>query len=259
MSEPQVLSYTIYNSPGTETILLIHGAFGNSAEWDQVLPSLSKTHHILTPDLPAHGASSHIPFTVDLSAKLILDLITEHAHNARAHIVGYSLGAHVAARVAEFAAPGQVSSLIACGYNSFTPPKMVIPFLSPVVFMLTHFVLGVTDPRAEWEVLGMGTCSLALSGAVVHALCEGRELGSISARTLVVAATGEIFMPNDKLDSARELFRVVGGGFEGCSRVVQHRGMKHAWLMIDPDLFADMVLDWVEGSELSSSFEDVQV
>lgn len=249
----------MHNNAGAETIILIHGGFSNSKEWDQVIPTLSKKYHLLIPDLPGHGASAHMPFSVELSAKLILELISALAHNGRAHVVGFSLGAHVAACVAEQAAPGQVSSLIATGYNSFAPPQMFVPVFVFLVYVLSHFVIGLTDPRAQWDVWVTGSCSLALSGNVVRTLCNGRVLGEISAKSLIIAATGGIILPKDKVDSARELFGAVVGGIDGGNRVVQHRGVKHPWHVSDPGLFADMVLAWIEGRELSDAFEDIEV
>ncbi|CAG8294953.1 unnamed protein product [Penicillium salamii] len=255
---PQSLSYTMHNNSGTETIILIHGGFSSNKEWDQILPAISEKYHILIPDLPGHGASSHVPFSVEQSAKLILDLISSLAHNGRAHIVGFSLGAHVAACAAEIAAPGQVSSLVATGYNSFATPKMLVPILVPVVYVLSHFVIGLTDPRAQWNAWVTGTCSFALAGAVVRTLCDGREVGEISTRSLIIAATGGVLLPKDKVDSARELFEVVAGGANGGSRVVQNRGVNHPWHVSDPKLFSETLLAWIEGRELPSAFEDVE-
>lgn len=255
---PRALSYTMHNNAGAETIVLIHGGFSNSKEWDQVISRISKEYHILVPDLPGHGASSHMPFSVELSAKMILDLINTLAHNDRAHVVGFSLGAHVAACIGETAAPGQVSSLIATGYNSFSPHPMLVPVFVSAIYVLSHFVIGLTDPRAQWDAWVTGTCSLALSGAVVRTLCNGRVLGEIPVRSLIIAATGGVILPKDKLDSARELFGAVVDGTDGGSRVAQHRGVTHPWHVSHPDLFSDMVLEWVEGRKLSGSFEDIE-
>lgn len=257
LETPHGLSYTMHNNLGAETIVLIHGGFSKGSEWDQVIPKISPEYHILVPDLPGHGASSHLPYDVERSAKLILDLITTLAHKGRAHVVGFSLGAHVAAYVAELAAPGQVSSLITTGYNAFAPPPVIVPFLGVLVYVVSHFVIGFTDPKAQWDVWVSGSCTLALSGAVVRTLCNGRALGSISTRSLIIAATGGTFTPKDKVESSRELFKAVDGGIDGGNRVVQHRGVKHPWHVSHPDLFARTVLEWVEGEELSGSFEDI--
>lgn len=255
---PQTLSYTMHNNSGAETIVLIHGGFSSSKEWEKVLPALSEKYHILIPDLPGHGASSHVPFSVELSAKLILDLISALAHNGRAHVIGFSLGAHVAACVAELAAPGQVSSLFATGYNSFAPPKFVIPILTAFVYALSHFLIGLTDPRAQWDAWVSGTCSFALAGAVVRSLCDGRELGKIPVRSLIIAATGGVLLPKDKVGSARELFGVVVDGLYGGSRVVQNRGVNHPWHVSSSKLFSETALAWIEERELSISFEDIE-
>src|SRR3546814_1103521 len=38
-------------------IVLLHGPGEHAAKWMRVIPELAKTHRVIAPDLPAHGAS----------------------------------------------------------------------------------------------------------------------------------------------------------------------------------------------------------
>ena len=45
-----------------EHMLLLHGGFGSAwAQWQDTLPLLAETHHVVAPDLPAFGQSDFLP------------------------------------------------------------------------------------------------------------------------------------------------------------------------------------------------------
>jgi pimeloyl-ACP methyl ester carboxylesterase len=98
------LHFETKNPSGTQTILLLHGAFSSHHEWDLVAatPHLSQ-YHLLIPDLPSHGRSTSksIPFNVADTAGLLAQLITEHAKDGKADVVGMSLGGYVAIYMAQ--------------------------------------------------------------------------------------------------------------------------------------------------------------
>lgn len=52
------------------------------------------------------------------------------------------------------------------------------------------------------------------------------------------------------------MFAAVAGGKEGGSRLVLHRGILHAWHLFDSTRFAGTIVNWAEGKDLSSGFED---
>ncbi|KAJ5201899.1 uncharacterized protein N7498_006562 [Penicillium cinerascens] len=249
------------NPTGTETILLIHGAFGSSKEWDDVVPPLIKNgYHVLIPDLPAHGQSVAIqPFKVAYAAQLILELVTKYAQNGRAHIVGLSLGAHIAAYMAEYGSPDQVLSVIASGYNYFQPPQLTVPLFAPPLFFLHHLTMAVTNPRAEIAALQKGETSYGLIEEVTRTIVQPREIGDIHVRLLAVAsASKDTWLARDRLGSSKTLFEAVIGGHENGSRAVMHRGIRHNWHAEEPALFGALVLAWVRGEPLDSNFEDIE-
>lgn len=60
-------------------------------EWQHIWPKLAE-YHLLIPDLPCHSKSRNIckkeNYSVGLCADLVADMIREHAHDGRAHLVG---------------------------------------------------------------------------------------------------------------------------------------------------------------------------
>lgn len=252
------LFYESLNPEGSETILLIHGACGSHKEWNNVVPDLVQNdYHILLPDLPSHGNSSKSrPFSIDYAADLITNLIATQAKQSRAHIVGLSLGAHIAACIAEQAKPGTILSVIASGYNTIPQPRFITPFIIPPIYVLHHLFNFVTCPRGELAQLKNGDAGYGLMAAVMRAIFEPRVTGEIQVRLLAVcAASPGSILARDKVECSKTLLGCVVG-VDG-SRAVLHRGVRHAWHIEEPELFAEMVLAWVRGAELDDAFEDI--
>lgn len=258
MACPSSELYFQSHNPGHETILLIHGACGSSTEWqDTITPLTQAGYHLLIPDLPAHGQSTQVRFTVEGAGQHLLTLITNHGHNGAAHVVGMSLGAHIAAYMAARAQPGQIQSLIASGYSTFRPPQLLVSILAPPVYALHHGIQLLTKPAVEIREWSRGEGSYALIAEVARTLMQPRALGEIRVRTLVVAAAKPPKVIADREQSAEEFFgAVVGGGSNG-SRVVQHRGVRHPWHVDEAGQFAGMVLRWVQGQDLGEAFEEI--
>jgi pimeloyl-ACP methyl ester carboxylesterase len=91
------------NQTGTSTIVFIHGAFDNSSSWNIVTQHFPKAsdYHLMLPDLPSHGIASALkPFSITVAARLISELVARRACDGVAELVGLSLGADVAVRIA---------------------------------------------------------------------------------------------------------------------------------------------------------------
>jgi pimeloyl-ACP methyl ester carboxylesterase len=124
------LRHTLRNPSGKIAIVLIHGACVSSINWDLVVPHLPETYQLLLPDLPGHGQSQDItPFSPELSSKLIAQLIRTHAINGKAHVIGHSLGAHVAINLAS-TYPEVVDAVFVSGFEIYppTPFTRLLPY-----------------------------------------------------------------------------------------------------------------------------------
>jgi hypothetical protein len=71
---------------------------------------------------------------------------------------------------------------------------------------------------------------------------------------LVVAATKE-GLSADNIDHSRRLFQTVVPG--NGSRAVQHRRIRLPWNADEPDMFAAMVISWIQGKALPDGFVDI--
>ncbi len=93
-------------------VLLLHGFTGTSDAWDEHGADLVERHRILVPCLPGHGGTTAPPeaMSVEATADALAALLTAR-DAAPAHVVGYSLGARVALRLA-IAHPEVVDRLV---------------------------------------------------------------------------------------------------------------------------------------------------
>ena len=99
------------NKPSAPTILLLHGAPGDSSALDVLAKTLAPDFRILAPDLPGAGASQRevADYSAEASAHTLLDLL-DKLGIAQAHILGTGQGGVVALTLAH-AAPHRVKSL----------------------------------------------------------------------------------------------------------------------------------------------------
>ena len=64
-----ILKYKEYGSANSGLpLILIHGMGSAATAWQLVVPELSKTHHVITVDLPGHG-ETQLPAGLDMSPK----------------------------------------------------------------------------------------------------------------------------------------------------------------------------------------------
>ncbi len=83
-------------------LVLLHGFTGTSAAWDEHLEALARGRRLIVPDLPGHGrtmAASPADASVEAAADALAAILASHAATP-ADVLGYSLGARVALRLA---------------------------------------------------------------------------------------------------------------------------------------------------------------
>jgi pimeloyl-ACP methyl ester carboxylesterase len=82
-------------------IVLLHGPGEFAGKWLRVLPTLVKSHRVVAPDLPGHGASTVADGRLDADGVLAwLGGLIERTCPSRPALVGHVLGGGIAARFA---------------------------------------------------------------------------------------------------------------------------------------------------------------
>ncbi len=101
-----------------EPVILLHGFAGDLRMWSAAIPSLAEDYRVVALDVRGHGRSGkpHEPEAYGL--ELVEDVVRlcEHLDLERAHVVGYSMGAMIALKLAS-AHPERTLSIVAGGFG----------------------------------------------------------------------------------------------------------------------------------------------
>lgn len=106
-------------------IILLHGPGESSTWWMRVVPKLIKTHRVIVPDLPGHGATWVNDKTLDKESVFQwLDELIEQTCPTPPTLVGHLLGASLAARFAigHGSRLGTLVLVNSFGLGKFRPP-----------------------------------------------------------------------------------------------------------------------------------------
>jgi 3-oxoadipate enol-lactonase len=259
------LRYFVGGSGEGRPVVLVHGLGGAAANWADVAPSLARGRRVLVPELPGHGASTPLPAVPNLAVYADrIAAVAEHEGFVPAALVGHSLGAVVAIRLA-LRRPDVVASLVlaaAAGISSTTrraryglrilgiigPRKLVAPWAGSVADspLLRHVVFGhwgASNPlimsRAAVDGFLEGTrlTSDSQSAAEALVLDDVRfELDRIACPTLVLWGARDNQLPvADAFDFARRLRAEL--------RVIADCG--HLLIGERPELCAAAIADFV--------------
>jgi pimeloyl-ACP methyl ester carboxylesterase len=98
-----------------EPVLLIHG-YTASAEmnWGTVIPALSKNYQVIAIDNRGHGKSEKPHGAEHYGEEMVLDSVRllDHLGIEKAHIVGYSMGGYITAKMTTMAPDRMLSATI---------------------------------------------------------------------------------------------------------------------------------------------------
>lgn len=126
--DKEMLYYEVHNKNNGETLLFIHGLGSSSWAWWQQLEGFNH-YQIMLVDLPGHGNSAHIPWiNLKETVKKVIDIIPE---GKKVHIIGISLGGHIALELAKYY-PDKLISVFISGITIVPMGPKICSFLLPL-------------------------------------------------------------------------------------------------------------------------------
>jgi pimeloyl-ACP methyl ester carboxylesterase len=256
-------------------ILLVHGITGNGAAWDPVTVRLAREHRVLVPDLLGHGTSAKPrgDYSLGAFAAGLRDLMIALGEN-EATVVGHSLGGGVAMQFA-YQFPQRVERLALVSSGGLGREVNLIlraaalPGAEQVLPLLT----------APWMVnagaqVAQGLARIGLRvGADLVGVAEGfASLRTADARAAfvhtvraVIDAGGQRVNATDRLYLAAEVPTLLLWGEHDPMIPVAHAHAAHAAMpgsrlevfegsghfpfKDDPERFADVLADFIAGTE----------
>jgi pimeloyl-ACP methyl ester carboxylesterase len=232
------------------TVVLVHGFASNRAEnWRRLgwYAALGRAgYRIVALDLRGHGESDK-PHDADAYARrgLVGDIVAllDHLDLPRAHLVGYSMGAHLALAMA-LAAPRRVDHLVLGGIGGRmlgAGPARPEPAMSLSDALLAEDPASLTDPtqrgfRTFAELQGEDRLALAACAQGRGEAVTRDTLARLEPPTLVVAGA---------LDDLAGDPQILGAAIVG-AKVVTLPGCDH-FTAIPHALFKSAVFDFLEG------------
>ena len=216
--------------------MLLHGAFGSSAEWDQATPSLAGQFTIFATDTRGHGGTPD-PGTVsyDLIAMDVIGFI-ETVIEGPVSIVGWSDGG-IAALLVAMRRPDLVHKIVPVSANFHTIgllPEARTRFegLTAESPALEHF-------RATYEAVsadGAAHWPEIVDKVKAMILCEptltAQELSAIEAPTLVVSGDDDITSLEHTIEMMRSIPNAELAIVPGTSHFLLHEKSELTWTLI---------------------------
>lgn len=259
-----------------ETVVLLHVLFSSHLEWKEVWPKLTDCH-LLVPDLPCHskskGACRRDDFSVETCVEHVADMIREHAHDGRAHVVGISsLGGwstmELARKYPELVRSALVSGAWPLdGYRATiaTSPRLVYSGLwsllhSPAgkkkFFQLSGLSGEYYNDELFHEIKGNCSSRLARAGFACHGWGYDwlGEVGRSGVRMGFVIAGA-----HDSHLHGLRAGQCIHAQENGDASVYVIPGAAHAWNLQLPALFARSIQCWVNQWPMPTELEELRL
>lgn len=217
-------------------LLLLHGAFGSSAEWDQVTASLARQFTVFTPDTRGHGRTAD-PGTLsyDLMARDVIGFI-EAIVDAPTSIVGWSDGGIVALLVA-LQRPDLVRKIVPISANFHTNgllPEARARFEALTAdarsleqFRSTYETV-CPDGAAHWPELFNKVRAMVLSDPTL----TSHELSAVETPALVLCGDDDIISLEHTLEMMRSIPDAELAIVPGTSHFPHHEKPDLTWALI---------------------------
>ncbi|MEL6644205.1 MAG: alpha/beta hydrolase [Pseudomonadota bacterium] len=253
----QILHHHDMGHRAGRPVIFLHGANQSGAMWGDVA-ALLPDHRAVCFDLPGTGLNRTLPFEgLEAAADAVAGAMRCLFPNQPLPVAGVSLGAYVGLLLA-LRHPRVVSSVTLSGFQT-EPLKggrwavALGMLLSPLT---TRYgfrkraarMMGIPEDSALWP-RPEAPCSpgtLNRMGRAAVAFEAGDQLQRLEVPLLALAGTGEPKSIRDSVQRIRERSDNAQAAFVPGG---------HAWVAARPDLFAHILLSWIEDAAIPADPE----
>lgn len=270
----QPLSSDGFGPINAPTIVFLHGGGAGGWMWQPVIKSLPD-YYCLTPDQPEHGNNRQIaPFSMQLSAEKVADLIRRQAHGGKAYVVGLSEGAQTTVQLLA-SAPERVEKAVVSsallqpipGMSWFTSPTLLawayrisIPPFRNVDWWIRlnmKYAAGVPDEyysdfKKDFQEMTESEWVNLLIANQKYRLPAGLE--KANSPTLVIAGEKEYGAMKKSVHDLVAALPHAKGGLVNLGRK-SSMAQEHNWALTAPELFAQTIRAWIEEKPLPADIQ----
>ncbi len=126
-AKSHILHVETYGRPQNPQVILLHGIATNHTIWKRLIADLQVRHYVVALDLLGHGRSpkpTDVDYTADRQAQAIYETLASHKLLRPSTVVGFSIGALIAARFAVWY-PELVTALVLTAPPVYQPASFV--------------------------------------------------------------------------------------------------------------------------------------
>lgn len=238
-------------TPDLPAVLFLHGSPLSGRMWQPQFAALSEQYYCLAPDLPGHGQSGDIPFSMPETVRLLSEKIASEAKGGTAHVVGLSFGG-VVAQALMVQTPEHLGRVLLSGtatrlsrwmlaLNSLNDP--ILRLLKPEQLAgLIAMQFGIPAEFQRGLADDFRRFSVKQFSQVMNSYAEIEM--PVSTRSPVLVAVGDQETITAKW-AARKLAREIPGAVG-----VRVPGAGHVWNLQAPALFNATLAAWLAGAAL---------
>jgi pimeloyl-ACP methyl ester carboxylesterase len=246
---------------GAPSIVFLHGVGTSGWMWWRQTAAFSD-YHCLNVDLPGHGKSNAVRWVSFAdAADQVAAIIRERATEGRAHVVGLSLGGHVALLLLERHA-ALVERALVSGVTAAPMPNRRL--LKPQVWMMSAVRKSRWLLNMQARALGLPPEQQAafIDNYLAMSMSTYEQIAAEAAYSSVAPALAQVHTPTLLIAGSRETaiirdaVRVIAALMPNAQgRLAPNVG--HGWNVEAPEMFNGTMRAWVMGGRLPEVLRQV--